>query len=226
MVLHDSGLKPNGMPENFANRLKLRRKKLEAPIEVVNSHEVNSTEWVIVRFQFETTSYSVKLSFLVLPEITSYHPSIPINKEILKIPNHIELSNPEIDKPAWIDALIRAEISYDLCRDRIPLALPRSLLSITKVEWIAAGKVAEVIYRRKFPCNLIRDLLSNQWKGFWKFEELAEKCYLSTQEETCEEDYRKNVQSCRTSRCMVRPPFYKELRALKSPYHVARERFY
>lgn len=112
----------------------------------------------------------------MLPKITGNVQNIPLNKEILKIPKNIQLSDPNFDKPAEIDVLIGAELIYDLLNmNRIPLSVTRTSLQSTKLGWIVAGKVNDYACRRRFSSNLIRDPLNIQLKNFWKLGNVHKK---------------------------------------------------
>ena len=126
-ILLDSGSQPNLITEKLANSLNLTRTKLDSCIEVVNNVEIASSEWVAASLHSRSSSFSTELSFLVLPHITGHIPSHPINKHSLKIPRHIKLSDPNFDQPAEIDALVGAELFYEIIGSaKIPLALPRT----------------------------------------------------------------------------------------------------
>lgn len=226
-VLLDSGSQPNIITTRFANLLKLKTRKTNASIQAINNQEINSLEWVYAKFQSKHNNYSMNLSFLILPHITSNHPSIPINKQILNIPKNIPLADSNFYKPSQIDALIGAELFYDLlCTERIPLTLPRTNRQNTKIGWIVTGKINNSDQGNHVSCNLIRDQLHQQIERFWEIEELVDERYFSAEEEACEYHFRENVQREPSGQYMVRLPLKEEVKSLGSSYDTARRRFF
>ncbi|XP_051172241.1 uncharacterized protein LOC127288678 [Leptopilina boulardi] len=226
-VLLDSGSQPNIMTVKFAKLLKLKTRKTNASIEVINNQEINSLEWVYAKFQSKHNNYSANLSFLVLPRITSDHPNCPVNKEILNIPKNIPLADSRFDRPSEIDALISAKIFYDLlCSERIPLAFPRTHLQNTRIGWIVTGKINCIPRRNQVSCNLIRDQLHKQMERFWEIEELSDQRILSREEEACEQHFRDNYQRIPSGQFMVRLPAKEGINQLGSSHETARRQFF
>lgn len=107
-VLLDSGSQPNLMTEAMANRLNLRKRRLQSAIEALNGNKINSAEWVETILKSRTSNFSARLSFLILPSITSEIPSIPVNKDLFNMPSHIQLADPDFHRPAAVDMLLGA----------------------------------------------------------------------------------------------------------------------
>ncbi|XP_051170292.1 uncharacterized protein LOC127287411 [Leptopilina boulardi] len=226
-VLLDSGSQPNIITRDLVDRLKLKKSKFNATIEVVNNKEVNSSEWVVATFQSRNSSFSAKLDFLVLPQITGNVPIMPLNKDILKIPKTLNLADPEFDKPSGIDMLIGAELFYDLLHvNRVPLSTPGTSLQSTRLGWIVSGRINDQASRYRFSSNLIRDPLSIQLENFWKLEEFSERRFLSAEEEACEEHFTSNIERLSSGQYQVRLPFNDKLNLLGSSYEAAKKRFF
>ncbi|XP_051153762.1 uncharacterized protein LOC127277018, partial [Leptopilina boulardi] len=226
-ILLDSGSQPNIMTDKFAKILNLKRRKLRSAIEVLNSNEVNSGDWVETKMESQVSNYAVDVSFLILPNITGELPANPINKNQLKIPSYIKLADPQFHQPATVDALIGAELFYEILGyNKIPLAVPHTSLLSTKVGWIVIGKLGEITKTQKITCNLIRDDLSVQLEKFWKIEEGEQKKFLSLEEKSCEEHFVNNVTRDNKGKYIVRLPFNENKNNLGNSYEIARKRFF
>ncbi|XP_051169750.1 uncharacterized protein LOC127287070 [Leptopilina boulardi] len=227
-VLLDSGSQPNIMTESLANKLNLRKKRLQSSIEVLNSNEINSAEWVETVIESKTSNFATKLSFLILPKITSNIPSIPINKHLFKIPSHIKLADPHFDIPAAIDILLGAEIFYELlCNNKISLAIPHTSLQNTQLGWVVTGTIYNNNQKQtRLTCNLIRDSLSMQLEKFWKMEEDVKMVHLSNEEARCEKHFVENKSRDLEGKYIVRLPFNHRKEELGKSYEAAMRRFF
>ncbi|KAG5865264.1 hypothetical protein JTB14_025008 [Gonioctena quinquepunctata] len=102
-------------------------------------------------------------------------PSIAIKAEILKIPGHIELADPEFYKPGPVDMLIGADLFWQLLgTDKIILGRCGPYLQETKLRWIVSGPLGvgnpkTALYN--FSQN--RELLQALTK-FWEVEEMSD----------------------------------------------------
>ncbi|XP_043480299.1 uncharacterized protein LOC122509997 [Leptopilina heterotoma] len=226
-ILLDSGSQPNTMTDNFAKILNLKRRRLRSAIEVLNSNEVNSGDWVETTMESQVSNYAVNVSFLILPNITGVLPSSPINKNQLKVPSYIKLADPQFHQPATVDALIGAELFYEILGyNKIPLALPHTSLLSSKLGWIVIGKLGKNTKIQKISCNLIRDDLSVQLEKFWKIEEGEQRKFLSKEEKASEEHFVNNVTRDNEGKYIVRLPFNENKNNLGNSYEIARKRFF
>ncbi|XP_033230041.1 uncharacterized protein LOC117181469 [Belonocnema kinseyi] len=222
-IILESGSQPNLMTEKLEKYLNLKRTKLESSIEAVYIAEVTSTDWVVANIQSKSSNYATKLSFLVLPEITSHTPASPIDKTILNIPKHIRLSDQKFNQPGEVEALIGAEHFYEVLNTfKIPLALPRTALQSTKFGWIVTGKVNSNWNQQRLKHHLVRDNLSSQLDNFWRIEEGEDRRYFSKEEEACENQFSANVQRDSSGKYVVRLPFKEQKEDLGNSYDVAR----
>ncbi|XP_051165958.1 uncharacterized protein LOC127284527 [Leptopilina boulardi] len=226
-VLLDSGSQPNLMTEEFANKLNLKKHRLNSAIEVLSDKKINSVNWVETMLESNESSYASKLSFLVLPKITSEIPSIPIDKNQFSIPSHIRLADPNFHRPAMVDILLGAELFYDLLgQNKISLAVPHVTLQDSRLGWIVTGKLNNNSNQPRLKCNLVRDPLTIQLEKFWNIEEGVKTIYLTKEESDCEKHFSENVQRDHTGRYIVRLAFNKKIEQLGDSYDVARRRFF
>ncbi|XP_043471645.1 uncharacterized protein LOC122504553 [Leptopilina heterotoma] len=226
-VLLDSGSQPNLMTEQLAKKLNLKKQRLNSAIEVLNNNKINSIEWVETMFESSNAKYTTKLSFLILPKITSEIPSILINKKQFEIPPHINLADPEFHRPAEVDILVGPELFYELLeQNTISLAMPHISLQNSKLGWIVTGRINNNQLHRGLKCNLVRDVLTVQLEKFWRIDKGIETKYLSTEESECEKNCLQNVQRDSEGKYIVSLPFNKKKENLGNSYDIAKRRFF
>ncbi|XP_051168853.1 uncharacterized protein LOC127286465 [Leptopilina boulardi] len=145
-----------------------------------------------------------------------------------KLTSTIEmLSDPDFDRPSRVDALIGAELFYDLLyMERISLALPRTSLQNTKLGRIVTGRINDHSFGNRFSCNVIRDPLSLQLERFWNLEEVPDKRHFSAEEEACEDHFQRYTHRESSGHYQVCLRFNKKQHLLGSSYDTARRRFF
>ncbi|XP_043472975.1 uncharacterized protein LOC122505429 [Leptopilina heterotoma] len=219
-VLLDSGSQPNLLTKDLADRLKLKKRKLESSVEVINSQQLSCNEWNLISLYF--------LKLLIWDTgIAGYIPSNPINKKILNIPDRIQLADPYFDRPATIDALIGGDLFYDLLlTERVKLALPRTMLQNSHLGWIVTGRVGCAQGHKGLKSNLIRDPLDNLLQKLWEIEHLEDKQHLSSEEEECERHFSLNIGRDEDGRYVTHLPFNEKVQDLGSNFELARKRFF
>lgn len=227
-VLLDSGSQSNFMTKDFAKLLGIQFQSIKLPVEGLNQIETIINEALETRVYSKHTSYNMTLRFLILPHICNYVPSQRIDKRQLNIPANIKLADPEFHNPGKIDALLGAEIFYDLlCIGQIQLAGQGARITKTKLGWIISGKIGEEPRKSKLnKCFLSLDTLHKSVNRFWELEEIAEKRLVSEEEFLVEEHYKQTTRRDKhTGRYIVRLPFNENISKLGNSFHLAYRRF-
>lgn len=83
----------------MVTRLRLKEKKLNLSVGVVNNVETTCNEWVSTEFRSTSSNFSAKLKFLILPSITGNIPANYIEKNSLGIPEYLQLADPDFHRP-------------------------------------------------------------------------------------------------------------------------------
>nr|CAH7755629.1 unnamed protein product [Callosobruchus chinensis] len=168
----------------------LRLDSTDAGIPVIGVG--NSTTRIAKRVRTEIKSlnndYSVKLTFLVLDEITECMPNFPFNKTELKIPKTVKLADSNFYLSSTIDILLGAGIFFDLlCSGRIKLGENLPVLQQTLLGWIISGPLPREMNSSSNFCNLaIEASLDKQIEKFWLLEEVTTQKPQSREEIECE----------------------------------------
>ena len=104
---------------------------------------------------------------MVILKVSNKLPLEFINRNQLEIPRNIRLEDPDFHKPAEIDALLGAEILYELLSvGQIKLSNHNALLQKTKLGWVLAGKVEQSFYSKGSKCYFTLDQMHNQLSQF------------------------------------------------------------
>lgn len=150
-----------------------------------------------------------------------------VGREELSIPNHIYLADPDFHHPRKIDALIGAEVFYDLLLEgRIKLSQPGLGLQKTKLGWVVSGKVGGTSKQQRVKCNFVYSGLSGSLEKFWNVEEVGDRIQSTKMEDNCEDHFIKHTQRDDSGRIMVRLPFTENKENLGLSYETARRRFF
>ncbi|XP_050512996.1 uncharacterized protein LOC114335132 [Diabrotica virgifera virgifera] len=154
------------------------------------------------------SAYSVKLSCLIINEITGIQPTTVIDVNRLNIPKNIILADPEFYIPGPIELLIGANLFWKLMQvGQIRLGSDQPVLQKTSFGWIMSGNIAEK--SNVSHCNLSLNCdIQNQLGKFWLLEECATKPAISEEETLCEQHFVEHTKrDAETGRFVVSIPF-------------------
>lgn len=226
-ILLDSGSQPNIVSRDLANRLNCKKRKINLAVEVVNNIESACSEWVNLKLKSKCSNYLTVLSFLILPHITGNVPDNIVERNLLSIPKDIFLAHPDFHYPKKVDALIGAEVFYDLLLNgRLKLNNPGLGLQNTKLGWVVSGKLGGTWNQEKVHCHLVRGDLHEKVDKFWELEEVSDRVQISSDEELCETHFQKYVQRLTSGKFMLKLPFNGKKSLLGLSYEMARKRFF
>ncbi|XP_045774363.1 uncharacterized protein LOC123873546 [Maniola jurtina] len=142
-----------------------------------------------IEIKSRTSSYTTRLQCIVLPNITSTFPAIPKQDAQCKIPNNLQLADPDFYEGQSIDLLIGADKFWDLLSQG-KMRLPAGpFLQNTRLGWIISGPL-HINARNKghIQCNFSQSV-NDQLRLFWEIEELPKPCDTRTEEEKACEDH-------------------------------------
>ncbi|XP_033222726.1 uncharacterized protein LOC117176584 [Belonocnema kinseyi] len=200
-VLLDNCSQSNYITERMASRLNLRRQSVDITVTGLNLASSNITESVGAIFRSRFNRFAKRIDFLDVPYITGTLPSIPLKRDLIKIPSNIRLADPEFYKPANVDALFGIQLFYKLLcsRDQLEIQGQKAVLQKTQIGWIIAGEVS--LNRSKSSmtmCHLImkpmqNDATDSELTRFWALEQVPSNQFLSPEEQACESHFSENV---------------------------------
>lgn len=230
-VLLDNGSQSNYITERFALKLNSQKNPINVKVGGLGLSQTFISKSVNTTIKSRFNKFEKVLEFLIVPQITCKLPSIPVNRNLLKIPQHFKLADPEFDKPADIDLLLGVELFYKLLRpERFTIPGQGAVLQKTHLGWIVAGNIAQndAVHETSF-CHLtINSNISepDNLTRFWELETVPNKRFLSKEEQACETHFLENTIRNETGRYIVKLPSNNLKNQLGNSYNIAKKRLF
>ncbi|XP_017482625.1 PREDICTED: uncharacterized protein LOC108371551 isoform X2 [Rhagoletis zephyria] len=229
-ALLDSGSQVNLMSKSFLKKLRLKGEAIKsAAIEGVGKTRSKIEERVNIKIKsrMHMSNFETNLDVLIAQELMS---KLPAEEAIIKkIPNNIELADPNFNVPKEVDILIGYELTYgDLFEgEKISLNENNLIAHKTKLGWVITG--AAMINRAPYICSLAsfsEPTIENQIKQFWEIEEDMEKDKkFSKEEEDCQTIFTKTTTRKVDGKFGVNLPFKGDIEQLGNSEITAKRRF-
>ncbi|CAK9801654.1 hypothetical protein ANTPLA_LOCUS2889 [Anthophora plagiata] len=142
------------------------------------------------------SNYHRKLTFLVIPHISSLIPEQPIDRTRLNIPKNIRLADPTFHRPAPIDVLLNAGITLSLLSvGQINLTFHNGsdlYLQKTQLGWVIGRSTTVSPPIRSITHHVTSDTQTDLSR-FWEMEEIPHRQHLSESDRKCEDHFKQNT---------------------------------
>jgi transposase InsO family protein len=226
-ALLDSASQPHILTNRLAELLQLKRRNSALHINGIGASGTKAGQSVQATVKSRYNAYSATLDFIVLPQITQYLPSSPVNISSWNLPKHIELADPEFHKPQRIDLLLGAEIFFELlCVGQFRLTPGYPTLQKTTLGWIVSGRTDQTTTALSTLCHLsVMDRVDEQLQRFWTLEECPAKPPMTTEEAACETHFKDNFRRADNGRFVVKLPVKYNIEELGESKEIATRRF-
>ncbi|XP_056637714.1 uncharacterized protein LOC130445849 [Diorhabda sublineata] len=148
----------------------------------------------------------MNIQFHVVPVITGNIPFAYFNPSTLKIPEHVQLSDPSFGCPQEVDLLLGANIFWDLLLNE-KIKLGNNMLVNTVFEWIVTGALP-IDNNKTIMCNHSSHIPEDdQLKKFWEIEEIkGSNQFLSQDDIVCESLFNENTFRIENGQFVVKFP--------------------
>lgn len=223
----DSGSQVSFITQDCANRLKLKQTNKYTTISGIGTSSIQSFQLPPVNVSSRTTQFETTIEFYVLPVITSVVPTATICTSTLSIPAVIQnqLADPAFDKPRQIDALIGAEVFYELIQGNRMSISAHSFAHQTKLGWIITGKLPFTNRDRSVMLSLNKQIPMASDSALALLT--SSKSQQEGQEEIiAEEHFKSTVTRNEHGRFVVRIPLKQHPSALGNSLNLATKRFF
>ncbi|XP_073963072.1 uncharacterized protein [Choristoneura fumiferana] len=233
----DCGSQSTFITKSLKENLSLKSNRIDSlkVIGIGKSCTNTVIETCNIKLNSINSKFSVKLSCLVLKDLTGELPKSPVDINKINIPKNLLLADPNFHKPAPIDMLIGADIFWDILgNEQISLGPELPKLRSSKLGWLVSGPTKTyantIITNKNIQCNhvsitkstnSIDDLLTK----FWELEEVPETKTLYEKEHFCEKHFLANLSRLNTGRFMVKLPVTQSPDNLGDSYYLAKRRF-
>ena len=226
-VLLDTCSTVNFITEEFANRLKLPKRKCCVPVGAVNQLETTTKHAVTVTVKSTKNRFEKTLEFLTIPCISEATPSETVRREEIKLPKNIKLADPEFHKAAPIDMLLASGPTLsvfsigqmNLHDERMDLYLQKTVLG-----WIIGGFVNPNKIDYKPECHMTE--VNCELEKFWRVEEGPAETHLSQEQIDCETHFTQHTTRTAEGRYKVALPFKKDPSVLGKSRPLALKQLY
>ncbi|XP_062704650.1 uncharacterized protein LOC134286956 [Aedes albopictus] len=210
-ALLDNGSQANIISERLAGMLNLKRRTINVPISGIGESETRARFMVSTAVSSRVQDFSVGMEFLVLQKVTSNLPSTHVSITHWKLPNDIQLADPDFNTSNRIDLLIGAEHFYRFFFERemkrMSLGPGMPMLINSVFGWIVSGKVSETANKTITCCVAATpDCLETQLQKFWEVESNEDRPPWSKEEQDSEDHFLRTFSRTEDGRYVVRLP--------------------
>nr|CAH7728997.1 unnamed protein product [Callosobruchus chinensis] len=187
-ALLDSGSQPNFITRKIFDRLHLKSVGNGTPVMGVGATSTSINKKVLTTIKSMHSDYTVKLTFLVLDQITVNMPNYSFKTSQLQLPTNISLADPQFNTSSEIDLLIGATVFFDLLgTERIKFGAGQPILQQSVLGWVIAGPLSIQSASSHVSCNLATTTrLETQLEKFWAIEEVPGEKPQTLEEKECE----------------------------------------
>lgn len=233
----DCGSQSSFITKSLKQKLSLKSNQIDSlkVIGIGNSCTNKVIETCNIQLNSINSTFSARLSCLVLQELTGELPKSPININKINIPKDLLLADPNFNQPAPIDMLIGADIFWDILgNEQMSIGPECPKLRSSKLGWLVSGPTKYTNKNntsyKNIQCNHVsiakksQDSIDDLLIKFWELENVPETKILSDKEKFCESHFLSNMSRLNTGRFVVRLPLTQSPDALGDSYYMAKRR--
>ncbi|XP_026478309.1 uncharacterized protein LOC113384765 [Ctenocephalides felis] len=139
-ALLDSGSQINLITKSLASRLQLPINSSLHNLSVLQGQSMTCNKSVKIKIKSKLTSFEHKLYCVIIDNITQHLPSSSIDYSHWRIPDHVQLADPDFNIPGPIDLLMGAELYFGILQQgciRLGKNLP--ILKNSRFGWLLSG---------------------------------------------------------------------------------------
>ncbi|XP_052740238.1 uncharacterized protein LOC128198496 [Bicyclus anynana] len=232
-ALLDSGSQSSFLSKRVKDSLNLESIPTDLRIVGIGNTKNNRvTERCFVKLRSLQSEYQTDLTCFILPQLTTNIPKLHIDRKYFSLPSNTKLADPDFNSPAPIDALIGADLYWEIMGSTIKsLGDGRPYLCNSQFGWIISGPIELSRCTKQNNCNfavtaLSDEQLDNQISKFWEVEELPQKSLLSDSEKVCEQHFKTHTTRLESGRFSVRLPLKDSPTTLGNSLSQAKKRFF
>ncbi|XP_077258484.1 uncharacterized protein LOC143895317 [Temnothorax americanus] len=231
----DSGSQANFIARSYAERLQLRANPSNIKIIGINGTTSSASEVVVIKLHSRLNEFAATIECIITDRITERLPVSSIDRTEIRIPPTIKLADPDFHRSSDIDALVGAELFWQLiCVGQLRASHAHPTLQKTHFGWVLAGRFGGETRKTRareigaFCASITESELQNQLARFWQLEESCRpRDSYSSVERFCEKHFRDNTTRDDQGRVIVTLPINEDkIRKLGDTRDVALRRFY
>ncbi|GFR29734.1 DUF1758 domain-containing protein [Trichonephila clavata] len=194
-VLADSGSQVSLLRSSTADFLNLRKLKTDMSVSGLGGSNVNIKSKIKGVISNGSGSYKRVVDFKVVPKITNMIPVNSFDISHIVFPSNVHLADPTFNTSNSIDALLSADIFFDILKDgKYKLDNGNLILQNTEFGCIISGNTSR-FSSGSLHCGLITkdfETLNDTLKSFWEIEEIVPTKFVSDELKKCDEHFFEN----------------------------------
>ncbi|GFR30072.1 DUF1758 domain-containing protein, partial [Trichonephila clavata] len=195
-VLADSGSQVSLLRSSTADFLNLRKLKTDMSVSGLGGSNVNIKSKIKGVISNGSGSYKRVVDFHVVPKITNMIPVNSFDISHIVFPSNVHLADPTFNTSNSIDALLSADIFFDILKDgKYKLDNGNLILQNTEFGYIISGNTSR-FSSGSLHCGLITkdfETLNDTLKSFWEIEEIVPTKFVSDELKKCDEHFLKTM---------------------------------
>ncbi|GFR27625.1 integrase catalytic domain-containing protein [Trichonephila clavata] len=208
-VLADSGSQVSLLSSSTADFLNLRKLKTDMSVSGLGGSNVNIKSKIKGVISNGSGSYKRVVDFHVVPKITNMIPVNSFDISHIVFPSNVHLADPTFNTSNSIDALLSADIFFDILKDgKYKLDNGNLILQNTEFGYIISGNTSR-FSSGSLHCGLITkdfENLNDTLKSFWEIEEIVPTKFVSDELKKCDEHFLKTMARDTNGRFCVEMP--------------------
>ncbi|XP_058826484.1 uncharacterized protein LOC131686241 [Topomyia yanbarensis] len=228
-ALFDSGSECNFISERLCQRLNVSREKVDISVLGVGHASTQVNQQFQATIKSRISSFSRKMSFLVLPRVTVNLPTVTVQISGWEIPDGIDLADPTFFQSKGVDLVLGIQAFFSFFKKGNELSLGDGLPLLTEsvFGWVVAGEVDSTRKTTRIVCNMaVSDTMEKLMERFWSCEEVGSGKIYSPEEARCEEQFGRTIHRESNGRYTVTLPKNEAvLERLGSSKDIAMKRF-
>ena len=140
-ALLDSASQSNFITQRLVDKLGLETEDINMTVTGINQGMLSLKHKTKLIFESKHIDYTSYLSCVILDKITQDLPHLSFMKDVIPIPDYIQLADDRFNEPREVDLLLGAEVFWDLILEgQIKPGGKRSpILQNTKLGWVISG---------------------------------------------------------------------------------------
>ena len=225
-ALLDTGAQPHIITRKLCEQLGLSKTRGDIEITGIERGSLSVSWCTTAKIMSRVTNYSATITCIIMDKITDDIPNKCVRSTNIKLPDNVEMADPEYDYEGPIDLLLGASLFFKLLSiGQIIVQNSDLILQKTLLGWVIAGNA--LLSARRLRCNIVTNkMLDQRIENFWKIE----NCFTETpniqqrRSEYAEEHFVNNISRDIDGRFVVSIPFKDNVLELGDSEQIAKSR--
>ncbi|GBL82423.1 hypothetical protein AVEN_252563-1 [Araneus ventricosus] len=207
--LIDSGSQVCAITSECSHMLGMKKEKINIPVSGLNGTNIALKRKMELEISNLENDFVRCAPFYVVPSITNLTPSTRLNVDISKLPEGINLADPNFWKHNKIDALIGADLLSEMLKPNKFHLMNSSIILQETIFGYIVGSKYEISSSNEQFCGLLLESedINKTMQNFWNIESVEESSHiLNSEEELCEKHFLENYSRTPEGRYIVKIP--------------------